>query len=229
MEASFIIESSLEDSAACLPLPSLHGEPTTPLSQSVSVCPLPLLSAISERLSYTNTTLQPPPLILSQGLYDSNPSWTHLPILNSLQTCLFWCKAEREKSLYKHCIRKFRVHCLSQHDSVITGLWIMCKVTWPSDSCTVQDVLWEKYPVEFRHGHTYINVAVVNLCQSGLCEQTNKTFANLQCGSGWSSTWSTFDPQHLLAFAYVWTCPWIAFTFLFLESKATQDGFLLLV
>lgn len=82
MEASFIIESSPEDSAACLPLPRLCGEPRTPLlltlSQSVSLS----LSPPSLLPSYTNTTQQTQPLILSQGLHDSNPSWSHLLNLN---------------------------------------------------------------------------------------------------------------------------------------------------
>lgn len=80
VEASFIIESSLEDRAACLPLPRLHGEPRTPLSLSYTHSPSPslflsllLLTAITERPSYTNTTEQPQALILSQGFMTQIP------------------------------------------------------------------------------------------------------------------------------------------------------------
>lgn len=56
-----------------------------PVCLSVSLSPPSLLP------SYTNTTQQTQPLILSQGLHDSNPSWSHLLNLNFFFFLLFCC------------------------------------------------------------------------------------------------------------------------------------------
>lgn len=89
---------------------------------------LPAFVSLSLLPSYTNTTQQTQPLILSQGLHDSNPSWSHLLNLNfffffslPLQTSLFigpgseW--GERKFPLYKSCITAngFRV--------VLNNMW----------------------------------------------------------------------------------------------------------
>lgn len=135
VEASFIIESSLEDRAACLPLPRLHGEPRTPLSLfhslsfsrsvSVSVSPPSFCNNWKALIHKYNRATSATDLI--PRLYDSNPSWTHLLILNFYKLVFFLVQGEGKVTIfffYKRCILKLAV-CL-QHLTITiirTGAW----------------------------------------------------------------------------------------------------------